>query len=270
MEQENSKTALALTDDNVPMSPEMLQFKQFSALAREIVTGGGLDATDAQAAVLMQRCKDLGIPWSTAVTNASIIKGKAGFDISVIRGLIVRSGTITWEWIKRHKPTYSYYGIDVDANGNKAPIEFQNEDELPPNYKIISKMDLAKYFPDKYCVIIKPTVIDGVPYNLPNDIESHIRFTRIRNIGGRIVTMVEDGYFSWRDAQNAGLHLGKDGNIAKDSPWNKYTKIMLDHRAFQNGAKAIAPDILKGMLERSELFEIEKIDNFEIVNEGTL
>lgn len=53
-------------------------------LAREIVTGGGLDA-DAQAAVLMQRCKDLGIPWSTAVTNASIIKGKAGFDISVIK-----------------------------------------------------------------------------------------------------------------------------------------------------------------------------------------
>lgn len=94
--------------------------------------------------------------------------------------------------------------------------------------------------------------------NAPVDYETVVKFTRWhKNPDGTTDKEETDFSYTWSEAHKQGL-LDKDN-------WKKMPKIMLRTRCITLGARLVAPDILLGMYEYSELAEIEKRDK-DVVN----
>jgi len=100
------------------------------------------------------------------------------------------------------------------------------------------------------------------------DIRTTYIFTRKKfDIDGTYITKSITSSFSWNDALKAMLPYDKAGNINPESGWSKYTKTMLDHRAFTFGAREIASDLLMGVMETTELYDTYDI-NYDITDDG--
>lgn len=97
------------------------------------------------------------------------------------------------------------------------------------------------------------------------DVRTTIKFYYLSKIGtgnnAKYIPMEESISYTWSDAKRAGL--------AEKDNWKKMPKIMLYTRAFTLGARRVAPEILLGMMEITEMADVEGL-NYEIDEEGNL
>lgn len=115
-------------------------------------------------------------------------------------------------------------------------------------YKVIKDFELVS--------TPNPTV--NAPSNVSTNRETIVKFTRwYKNPDGTFDKDETDFKYTMAEANLQGL-LDKDN-------WKKMPKIMLRTRCITLGARLVAPDILLGMYEYSELAEIEKRDK-DVVN----
>ena len=97
------------------------------------------------------------------------------------------------------------------------------------------------------------------------DIVTTVRFYYNATIGkgktAKVITMEQDSTFTWTDAVKAEL-------IDKNN-WKKHPKAMLYSRAFTLGARRVAPHILMGLMETTEMADSTGIE-YTVDEEGNL
>ena len=86
---------------------------------------------------------------------------------------------------------------------------------------------------------------------IPTDFVTEYKFTRYKEIYGKIVETHAVGHFSYKEAVTADF-------FTKDT-YKKYARIMISHRAFSLGAKEIGSDVLMGVMETTELKLVEEV-----------
>ena len=80
-------------------------------------------------------------------------------DIHIIKAILSKPGSgVRWEHIEDYVPVYRYMGED------KAIYE---ESELPPNYVVVSRLDVSVN-PDQFKVSILPTNVSTDQIPLPS------------------------------------------------------------------------------------------------------
>lgn len=214
----------------------------------------------ADALALCIKAKELDLPMSTALDHCFIVNGKVGIDVHIAKAKLLSSNIISWEKTESYKPLKNYTDGRV----------IYDEDDLPENFIIVSKIKdneqvIKEHIANnKYPVAV--LIKDGKP--VITDYRTTYRFVRIRKmIDGSFSKLIETSSFSVQDAISAGLI--SDGTSAS-SPWIKYRKAMLDHRAFMNGARAIADDLLLGIYSVAELLDSEGKSNYRMNEDGTV
>ncbi len=82
--------------------------------------------------------------------------------------------------------------------------------------------------------------------NLDNEAYGAVCFLGRKN--GTEIGVVQSFSFTMKDAEKAGLYPAKkrDGSPSPDSPWNKYTKMMLRYKARSIGLKSLFADAING------------------------
>jgi hypothetical protein len=97
------------------------------------------------------------------------------------------------------------------------------------------------------------------------DLVTTIRFYYNSTIGkgnhAKIVTFEQDSTFTWRDAAAAG--------VTSKANWQKHPKAMLYSRAMSQGARRVAPDVLMGLMETTELADSNGVE-YKLDSEGNL
>ena len=208
------------------------------------------------------KAKELGIPFVTGIDHFFDVGGKTSLDVHVMRALVLKAGVIHWEEVYNNAPLYKYIdntkqtiatGIDETCLPSIfAEPKGNTETELESDVKRIKGIGKIPVF----------KMMERVPITKDLSVFNYAtkyKFTRyIKFPNGSEKELVEYGEFSIKEAVMAGLHLKKDG-VNLDSPWIKYPRNMLEHRAWTFGARKIADDILFGMLERTEALDMEKV-----------
>lgn len=208
--------------------------------------------TLAQAFTLFARARLLNLPVLSASEHMFISKnGKTGVDIHVITALLLKAG-IEWKTTHRYVPLYKY------MDGNKYQYTTQT---LPSNAYIVSASisadeKLKAKNDGKHLVSILP----GPPIDYYTCVEFR-RHTLMSD--NKVRERIVKGEFLCSTAVNAGLI--KDG-----SAWAKYTNRLCFVRAFTEGAREIASDILLGLYERSELYDLDNKSYDLDVNENVI
>lgn len=233
----------------------------------------GFKTVDEAFAVL-ERSRELNLPFLSATEHIHVVNGKTGLDVHLIKALLSRAGTITWKKTKDYVPLYKY------TDGNQ-PYDITACDE---NVVVVrDKVDADKLDVGKIgiwiCKYYKPWGGDAIPEYMLTDshkvvvsaaekeaaiaegkvplirIESPIldyyteyEFTRKRMINGKEVEQKCISRFSFNDAVIAEL----TGNAT----YKKYPKTMVGIRAFTLGAREIASDKIQGCYETSELYHM--------------
>lgn len=239
------ETGIALVESN-NISLDLLNDsnRSFELLGNLVKSGKITAKTPEEAAVYYLKAKELGLPFITTMSHMSIINGKAGVDIHVLKAMVLRAGNIFWEVVKEYEPHYKY---SDGANSFSFPFK------VPEPYKVVSsKEDRDIAVNQGFIPVFRSSTVAS------NFITEYLFTRQIKMLDGSIKTLSAKGKFSTEEAIIAGLNLKKDGSIAEDSPWIKYNPLMTDHRAWTFGARAIASDILFGLLEIKELFDINK------------
>ena len=197
-----------------------------------------------EAAVYYLKSKELNIPFLTSMSHMHIINGKSGVDVHILKALLLRAGGILWETIKDFEPQYEY----TDGS-NVLILPF----DVPEPYRVVNSAESTNEAKrDGKLPIFRSRTIACTWI-------TEYKFTRqIKMLDGTINNLTAKGKFSYSDAISNGLHLKKDGNINDKSPWLTYAPVMTDHRAWTFGARAIGSDILFGLLETTELYDLNK------------
>lgn len=195
------------------------------------------------------KTKELGLGFASAADHMHVIRGKTGVDIHIVRALLLRAGSnIWWEKTKDYEPQYKY------TDGKNIWIKSENSDPdifLPKECSYVyDKTSTDKCKADGKVPVWK----DGLT---PVDWVTTYKFQRVIKVDGESKILTEIGSFSWMEAIQAKLPMNKDGQYDPDSNWQKYRKLMLDHRAFTFGARAIGADLLNGVYEEKELLDIQ-------------
>lgn len=241
------------------------------AILTKLVQGKKIGAnTPEEALGIYVKSKELGLPFITTSDHMFMINGKTGVDIHVLRALVLKAGGIYWETVNDASPLYEYRdktnyvvatGIDDSClpDGYVLPAGNNSEEMKADTLRIIGigKMPVFK----KVAML---QITNGDANNpalyIPNRITKHIFQRVIKMLDGKYKTISETSSFSTWDAINAGLHLKKDGTVNISSPWLTYTTTMLDHRSWTLGARKIANDYLFGLMEKTELYDVNKIE----------
>lgn len=239
----------------------------------DIVKASAVTGVTSKGEWLMsvQKAKELGIGPGNALTHMHTVNGKTGIDIHIIKALLSRTSSgITWKLINDYTPIYATY-----SDGSTS----YTYDTLPLNYIILNKLSGNPKVNElinegKVPVAILPTVQivnkKQVTSLVPIDYITTYEFTRIRkNIKGEWETIEVTSSFKWSEALTAKLPLDSTGNYNEKSVWSKYPKLMLGIRAFTYGAREIASDILLGVYETSELYNITDTPH-TVDSEGTV
>ena len=245
---------------------------------------GGIKSVADGLAVLM-RCQDLRLPFSSCLEHIHVINGKTGVDIHIAKSLLLRAGVV-WECTKDYAPQYQY------TDGNTIYLETQI-----PQYCVkcrtakeamdATKDDTVGIYPVQWYTDLKGNVYNEFQVSdkcvkainkshalklakegqfpviripaQPIDFVTEYKFTRFKEIIGKVVEMKATSHFSFSEAQTAGL-TDKDNYV-------KYARTMVSHRAFILGARDIADDILMGVMETTELKSVNnvEIDDTDII-----
>lgn len=207
------------------------------------------------------KTRELGLPFISGVEGMFEIGGKSGLNVHAMRALVLRAGVIHWEEVYNFTPLYKY----IDSS-KQVIAKGVDETCLPDIYELLTGTTVEEQEREykRITSIGKKIVLKDIDKVVYSDnghsifnYSTKYRFTRDMPNGKQIV---EYGEFSMAEAFAAGLHLRKDGTINLNSAWLTYTRNALEHRAWSFGARKIADDILFGMLEATELFDVEKID----------
>lgn len=231
-------------------------------IIKTLSNGKGLKVENhADALALCIKAKELNLPMGTALDHCFIVNGKVGIDVHIAKAKLLSSGTITWERLEDYKPIYKY------SDGN---MIFNGIDELPENYVILSRLSGNEEIVNKLRLEGKFPVAmlakEGKP--IIHDRVTTYKFSRqLLTVGGKYKEIVEISSFSEMDAIIAGLITD---TTSPSSPWIRYRKRMIDHRAFMNGARAIADDILLGMYSVPELLDSSNIATYDLLEDGTV
>lgn len=178
--------------------------------------------TEADVTIAIITGNQYGFPLMTSIGNIYPISGRPALSTHLHRALILKHN-IFFEYIYNFEPIYDYL--------IKAPDN---------TIKIIGR-GVAKDKPEKSALGNK--IVDRI---------TKLSFERImKQADGSFRTMKVSSEFTMGEALNAGL-------LEKDT-WINFPARMLDARAFNIGARAIASDILLGIYSISELAEVEGI-----------
>jgi hypothetical protein len=253
-------------------------------LENYIHTNKGGITSIAEGFVVLNKAKELNLPFSMCAEHIHIINGKTGIDVHGAKALLLRAGVVH-KWLRKYTPLYEYTDGYVDYDENKVPDYYQKFPTREEAMKVISNGGYALYpvihysdlngqtytsyglnsappgnfvmYPNAamahgHTAAKKPGIaIFRIPTQ-PIDYISEVEFTRYMNVWGKIVKRVEVYSFTWSEAVTADL--------AKKDVWLKYPQLMLQARAYGNGAKDIADDVMCGMPDLNELKEIEGIE----------
>lgn len=251
----NDKLARSNTSLSTPSTG--LAFKDqvelFTAIAK--ANNSGIN-TPEEGILLYNKARALNIDWAIAMGNMTAINGKIGLNIHLIKGILsVPSNNVTWEFVSDYAPIYQYITSTNDRITDK--------DFDPMMHVLVPLVDVMKPRTDGLIAITynisksKKVIVDRV---------TRIKFTRTMPNG---TTKTQYGEFSYSEAITAGLGVNKQGELDSYSPWTKYPKLMIEHRAFTFGARAIASDLLNGCQEITELYDINNIA-YDASDEGTI
>jgi len=239
---------------------------------KDMVASGKMNVkTTAEAIVMFLKARELNLPFITASDHMHMVNGKAGVDIHILRAKILMAGFIYWETETDYEPLYEYRD-----NTNAVVDVCYNDNQLPDIYVIPNgnTSDLLKEDVARIISIGKIPVFKSVQMlNVGNGSKianrgTVIRFERqIVMPNGEQKILTEKGRFTTRETFEAGLHLKKDGIVNEYSPHLAYQQVMQEHRAWTYGARKIGSDIILGLYEIKELYDINKT-YYTITEEG--
>lgn len=244
---------------------------------------GGIENVNDGLAILM-RTQDLGLPFSSCIEHIHVINGKTGIDIHIVKALLSRVG-VTWRCLLDYAPLYEYTdGCSAFIDNNLPEYAIKCINKLDADKRISENKDdtehiyvyPVRYYQDISGNIYKDYVLNTKQFqivankqqiaavqstgkiavwripNQPVDYITKYEFTRYREIHDKIIKDTTISSFSYTEAVTAGC-------FEKDT-YKKYPKVMISHRAFTYGARDIASDILFGIMETTELKQINNID----------
>ena len=239
---------------------------------------GGIKSVNDGLAVLM-RAKDLNLPFSTCLEHIHVINGKTGVDVHIIKALLLRAGC-TWECLKDYQPLYEYTdSINVYVDGSLPDYCVRcisSQEAEDKRSKAGDKDDKVYVYPVKFYKDFNGNVYREYQLNskcqlvanrsqaveiqksgkipvfripsVPVDYVTEYRFTRWINNK----CIFANSRFTFSEANAAGL-------FEKDT-YKKYSRVLIQHRAFTYGARDIASDVLFGVMETSELKIVNSIN----------
>lgn len=231
---------------------------------------GGIKSV-ADGIAILARAQDLNLPFTTCVEHIHVINHKTGVDVHIIKSLLLRAG-VSWERVKDYTPLYNYTdGTTIYLETqlpdycvkcrNAKEAESKTTDDTVGVYPVSYYQDLKGNIYNEFqvsdkCVKAINTAhaqkiaaegkfpIIRIPAQ-PIDFVTEFRFTRLKVVYGQIQKMTVSSHFSYSEAVKADF-------FTKDT-YQKYARIMIDHRAFTLGARDIADDLIMGVMETSEL-----------------
>ena len=240
-------------------------------LAQYITSEKGGIKSIADGIAILARAQDLKLPFTTCVEHIHVINHKTGVDVHIIKSLLLRAG-VSWERVKDYTPQYNYtdgttiyletqlpdYCVkcrnakeaEDKTNGDTVGVypvayyqdlkgniynEFQVNDKCVKAINLIHAQKIAAE--GKFPIIRIPAQ--------PVDYITEFKFNRKRLVYGQVQDMTVYSHFSYSEAVKADFFV-------KDT-YQKYARIMIDHRAFTLGARDIADDLIMGVMESSEL-----------------
>ncbi len=231
---------------------------------KDLIASGKMNVkTPSEALAMYIKSQELGLPFITATDHMHMINGKAGVDIHVLRAMVLTAGGIYWETIQDYQPLYEY----KDNTGATIAIGY-SDDCLPDSFDIPKGKD-----PDELkhsAINIKNKgnipVFKSISYvDMGDNIKrinygTIIKFERIITMSDNTKrTIVEYGKFTTKDMVVAGLHLRKNGEVNYSSPHLLYENVLQEHRSWTFGARKIAADILMGLYEIKELYDMTDV-----------
>ena len=240
-------------------------------LAQYITSEKGGIKSIADGIAILARAQDLNLPFTTCVEHIHVINHKTGVDVHIIKSLLLRAG-VSWERVKDYTPQYNYTdGTTIYLETqlpdycvkcrNAKEAEDKTNDDTVGVYPVSYYQDLKGNIYNEFqvsdkCVKAINTAhaqkiaaegkfpIIRIPAQ-PIDYVTEFQFTRLKLVYGQLQKMTVTSRFSYSEAVKADF-------FTKDT-YQKYARIMIDHRAFTLGARDIADDLIMGVMETSEL-----------------
>jgi hypothetical protein len=245
-EVEKSVTAVA----KVPVTYGVAKYNEFkdfdnialfSEYAQELLKAGFGNHTTKQGIMAsMLWAKDHNFPIMDCIAHLTNIQGKVGADAHLIKAMIQRASIID-ELVYDYRPVYQYQFKDTVYSQ-------EDIDAYPDRFYICFTMkqvaDAANDESKTGIPVLRSQVIDY---------ETKIKFIRWMQLpNGEWYERIEYGIYKWSDAAMADL-TGKDN-------WKKRPKVMIYWRAYTQGARRIADDLLLGVYEKTELMDAANIE----------
>jgi hypothetical protein len=203
-----------------------------------------------EAFVYYELSKELNLPFISSMAHMQIINGKLGVDVHILKALLLRAGTVTWEKVLDYVPLYEY--TDKVTTYWLNPINGENLDKfvfIPNDVDRETAISMRNE-----AISVGKIAVFRTPNTFVNTITKY-KFTRlVKMIDGSHTKLVEYSDFSTSKKVIASLGM-KDGVPDPYSPHTKYPDVMQDHRAFTYGARAIASDLLYQAYSKEELCE---------------
>lgn len=251
---------------------------------------GGIKSI-ADGIAIMARAQDLNLPFTTCVEHIHVINHKTGVDVHIIKSLLLRAG-VSWERVKDYTPQYNYTdGTTIYLETqlpdycvkcrNAKDAEAKTNDDVVGVYPLAYYQDLKGNIYNEFqisdkCVKAINTAhaqkiaaegkfpIIRIPAQ-PVDYVTEFKFTRKKLVYGQVQEMTVSSRFSYSEAVKADF-------FTKDT-YQKYARIMIDHRAFTLGARDIANDLIMGVMETTELGIINDdptliVPEYEVLDEN--
>lgn len=234
---------------------------------KDLFTSGKMNVkspTDVMAMYI--KSQELGIPFMTASDHMHMVNGKAGVDIHILRAKILMAGCISWTLEQDYTPLYEY----KDNTGALVGTHYQDK-ELLEIYEVPKGTTPEELGADakRIFAINKVPVFKSPSYVCYDNANEYrvlnrgtvIKFERdITFPNGDVKKVIEYGRFTTEDLITAGLHQKKDGSVIWDSPHIKYPQVMQEHRAWTFGGRKIGADIILGLYETKEVYDMNNIE----------
>jgi hypothetical protein len=215
---------------------QALDYTDFSTPARmltlaDVLVGSSLVPLKKREDVVMALMtgKDLGLPFMASITQIYPISGRPTLGVHIQRAILLSNGVIAQ---KTEDAVSIYEFAELDAEGKAKTIQKNTTEGLKP-FPIIVGRGIASEQP---------------PNTGKRKIDSRTTYVFTREIkmkSGNYKELQVTSSFTYGEAVEAKL--------TEKPVWQQYWRRMLDARAYTNGAREIADDLLLGIMSPSEL-----------------